>query len=219
MHNAVTVDGRLDWFSADVAKYYELAAFWKEDATLAGTDTILQAYPEENLIPDDDEAFEHRRVDAEDTRALLVIPDSKGRLRHILHMLWHEPYWRDIVILISDSTSQSYLTYLEKRNINYIRAGKDHVDYKKALEELNSSYGVKVVRVDSGGILNGVLLKEGLVDEVSILIHPYLIGGTSPRSIYNAADLVAAAGIVNLKLIHLEQLANDLIWIRYEIKK
>jgi 2,5-diamino-6-(ribosylamino)-4(3H)-pyrimidinone 5'-phosphate reductase len=76
-----------------------------------------------------------------------------------------------------------------------------------------------VVRVDSGGILNGVLLKEGLVDEVSILIHPYLIGGTSPRSIYNAADLVAAAGIVNLKLIHLEQLANDLIWIRYEIKK
>ena len=219
LYNAVSVDGRVDWFNADIGKYYELAAVWKEDATLAGADTMVQAYPEEMLTPDDEEAFEHPKDAMGDTRPLLVIPDSRGRLRHILHMLRHEPYWRDDIILVSSKTPQSYLNFLRKRNINFIQSGEDHVDYRAALEELNSLYGVKVVRVDSGGTLNGVLLRAGLVNEVSLLIHPYLVGGTSPRSMFRAPDLVASNGVINLQLIHFERLAENLIWLRYEVKK
>jgi 2,5-diamino-6-(ribosylamino)-4(3H)-pyrimidinone 5'-phosphate reductase len=134
-------------------------------------------------------------------------------------MLRHEPYWRDNIILVSSKTPQSYLNFLRKRNINFIQSGEDHVDYKAALEELNSRYGVKVVRVDSGGTLNGVLLRAGLVNEVSLLIHPYLVGGTSPRSMFRAPDLVVSSGVINLQLIHFEQLAENLIWLRYEVKK
>jgi 2,5-diamino-6-(ribosylamino)-4(3H)-pyrimidinone 5'-phosphate reductase len=36
------------------------------------------------------------------------------------------------------------------------------------------------VRVDSGGALNGALLRAGLVDEVSLLVHPVL-AGDAPR--------------------------------------
>lgn len=219
LYNAVSVDGRVDWFNADIGKYYELAAVWKEDATLAGADTMVQAYPEEKLTPDDEEAFEHPKDARGDTRPLLVVPDSRGRLRHILHMLRHEPYWRDDIVLVSSKTPQSYLNFLRKRNINFIQSGEDHVDYRAALEELNSLYGVKVVRVDSGGTLNGVLLRAGLVNEVSLLIHPYLVGGTSPRSMFRAPDLVANNGVINLQLIHFEQLAENLIWLRYEVKK
>jgi len=134
-------------------------------------------------------------------------------------MLRHEPYWRDTVILVSGSTPKPYLDYLQKRNVPYITAGNDHVDYRAALEELNTRYGVKTVRVDSGGKLNGVLLRAGLINEVSLLIHPYLVGGTSPRSMYQAPDLIAAAGVIRLKLINVEQLPNDLIWLRYEVLK
>ncbi len=218
LHNAVSVDGRIDWFAADVRKYYELVAFWKEDATLAGTETMLRAYPEERITPDDEEAFEHTKPKPEDTRALLVVPDSRGRIRHILHVLRHEPYWRDTIILVSGSTPKTYLDYLKSKNILFIQAGKEHVDYKAALEELNARYGVKVVRVDSGGILNGVLLRAGLVNEVSLLVHPFLVGGTSPRSMYQAQDLIAANGVIRLKLTHLEQMENELIWLRYTVK-
>lgn len=113
LHNAVSVDGRVDWFTADVGKFYELAARWKEDATLAGTDTILKAYPEERITAEDEEAFEHIKPKPDDTRPLLVIPDSRGRLRHLLHLLRHEPYWRDTIILISNSTPESYINYLK----------------------------------------------------------------------------------------------------------
>ena len=37
------MDGRIDWFPADIGLYYELAATWHEDATLAGSGTILAA--------------------------------------------------------------------------------------------------------------------------------------------------------------------------------
>jgi 2,5-diamino-6-(ribosylamino)-4(3H)-pyrimidinone 5'-phosphate reductase len=217
LYNAVSVDGRIDWFPADVGKFYELAAIWKENATLAGSDTLLKAYREEQMTPANEEAFEHQKANSTDTRPLLVVPDSRGRLRPILHLLHHEPYWRDNVILVSKSTPEAYLKYLQKRHIPFITAGDDHVDYKTALEELNASYSVKVVRVDSGGTLNGILLRAGLVNEVSVLIHPYLVGGTSPRSMYRAPDLIAANGAVHLKLISLEQLPGDLIRIRYGV--
>jgi 2,5-diamino-6-(ribosylamino)-4(3H)-pyrimidinone 5'-phosphate reductase len=217
LHNAVSVDGRLDWFPADVAKFYELAAYWKEDATLAGSDTLLKAYPEEKIMPEDKEAFDHVKTNPDDTRPLLIVADSRGRLRHILHMLRHEPYWRNIVILTSSSTPKPYLDYLGKRHIDYLTVGIDHVDFTLALSEINSRYGIKSLRVDSGGTLNGILIRAGLANEVSVLVHPFLVGGNSPRSIFNAADLIANSGVKKLRLIHLEQLPNDHIWLRYEI--
>ena len=37
--------------------------------------------------------------------------------------------------------------------------------------------GGEVVRVDSGGTLNGALLRAGVVDEVSLLVHPVVVDG------------------------------------------
>ena len=51
--------------------------------------------------------------------------------------------------------------------MEYILTGGDHVDFRAALEVLNSRDGVELIRVDSGGTLRGVLLREGVVDEGS----------------------------------------------------
>jgi 2,5-diamino-6-(ribosylamino)-4(3H)-pyrimidinone 5'-phosphate reductase len=154
----------------------------------------------------------------DDTRPLLVVPDSRGRLRS-WHLLRKEPYWRDVVALCSRSTPETYLDYLSGRRVEYIVAGDDRVDLRTALEELNAWYGVEVVRVDSGGSLNGALLRGGLVDEVSVLIDPCLVGGTTPRSIFQAADLTSTAGVIRLRLVHFEKVKGDVIWLRYEVMK
>jgi 2,5-diamino-6-(ribosylamino)-4(3H)-pyrimidinone 5'-phosphate reductase len=41
VHVAVSVDGSTAGFEPDVGRFYELAAVWREDVTLAGADTIL----------------------------------------------------------------------------------------------------------------------------------------------------------------------------------
>jgi 2,5-diamino-6-(ribosylamino)-4(3H)-pyrimidinone 5'-phosphate reductase len=75
------------------------------------------------------------------------------------------------------------------------------------------------VRVDSGGTLNGVLLRAGLVDEVSLLVNASLVGGTTPRSIFQAPDLISSQGVIPLKLTHVEQMEGDVVWLRYDVIK
>ena len=214
IHNAVSVDGRIDWFAPDIGQFYELAARWKEDATLAGSNTIFN--PEGEVSEEDEEAFEPPKRDPNDLRPLLVVPDSRGRVRN-WHVLRKQPYWRDIVVLCSHTTPRTYIDYLKKRHIDYIIAGDDHVDLREALEALNIRYGVKIIRVDSGGTLNGVLLRAGLVDEVSVLINPCLVGGITPRSIFRAPDLTSSESVIQLRLTHVEKLGNQVVWLRYEV--
>ena len=99
------------------------------------------------------------------------------------------------------------------------------MDLRTALEELHSRYAVRVVRVDAGGTLNGLLLRQGLVSEVSMLIYPSLVGGEEQSSIFRAPDLPVTAGplaglsnMISLKLIQMEQLNGEVVWLRYEVK-
>ncbi len=217
VYTAISADGRIDWFTADIGLYYGLVSTWNEDATLGGSNTLLAAG--EKDVPDEDETvFENAAPQPGDRRPLLVVPDSRGRIR-----TWHywrkQPYWRDVVVLCSHATPGEYLDYLVARDIDTIIAGDDHVDLRAALEELATRYGVRTVRVDSGGTLNGVLLRAGLVDEVSLLVHPTLVGGISSRSFFRAPDLTSPEGVIPLRLMDLTKLNDDIVWLRYRVLK
>jgi 2,5-diamino-6-(ribosylamino)-4(3H)-pyrimidinone 5'-phosphate reductase len=216
LHNAVSLDGRIDGFTPDIGLFYELASRWEEDATLAGSTTLLEAA--EETSEEGEASIEPPQEDPSDSRPLLVVPDSRGRLRN-WKALRRAPYWRDMIALCSGATPKSYLEYLQEQHVECILAGDDHVDLREALEQLSLRHDVKVIRVDSGGALNGVLLRAGLVKEVSVLIHPCLAGDATSRSFFRPPTTTAADIPVDLKLTHVEQLPGDVIWLRYEVIK
>lgn len=153
---------------------------------------------------------------AKTVKPLLVVTDSRGRLATWDY--WRgQPYWRDGVALCSLKTPKTYLDYLRTRQIESIVAGNDLVDLRVALCELNARHGIQTVRVDSGGTLGGAMLRMGLVNEISMLIHPSLVGGTSPQSLFRAPDLQSTSGLISCRLIHLEALTNSTVWLRYRI--
>jgi len=49
LHNAVSVDGRMDWITPDLEQFYGLTGEFEEDATLAGCETMLKAYSPEQI--------------------------------------------------------------------------------------------------------------------------------------------------------------------------
>lgn len=220
IYNAVSLDGRTTGFNADSELYYELASRLKVDAVLMGSETVLTGFEARPFhgCPEDEEDFKPREVDPADERPILVVPDSRGQVR-IWSKVREMPYIRDILVLCSRSTPQEYLDFLDERYVKYMIIGYEKVDLGFALEELNTQFGVKSVRVDSGGILNGVLLREGLVDEVHVLIHPELVGGTSPSSIYQAPDLESDDATIPVFLMDLEKLKNDTLLLKYRIFK
>ncbi len=92
-------------------------------------------------------------------------------------------------------------------------------DISEIARLINSRYGVKVLRADCGGTLNGVLLREGLVDEVSVLLSPCLVGGTEPRSIFIAPELESEEDTIGLRLQRMEKLDGDVVWLFYQVIK
>ena len=223
IHNGVSLDGRIDGYTASIGLYYSLAGTWEVEAMLSGSNTILAAFQGLETAGDAQTAPEEGTEEGGDAdwaepKQLLVVVDSRGQVRNWA-ALRRQPYWRDAMALCSQSTPHEYLDYLDNEGVAYILTGKDKVDLRAALQELNARFGVQSVRVDSGGVLNGALLRAGLVDEVSVIISPSLAGGITPNSIYQAEDLGSQQGIISLKLIQFERLDVDSIWLRYEVVK
>ncbi|MGI5835975.1 MAG: RibD family protein [Chloroflexota bacterium] len=214
LYNAVSLDGRDDWIAPYLGQFYQMLSCWKEDATLAGADTLLVARDQQG----GDEGDEPQDRDPQDTRPLLVVVDSRGRVGNP-SWLRKQPYWRDVVMLCSRSTPKDHLSYLDSKKVEYLVVGEEKVDLRSALEQLNELYGIRVVRVESGGTLNGALLRAGLVDEVSLMIAPTMVGGSAIRPLFRAPDLTSPDGVINLKLLQMEKLEEDCIWLRYEVVK
>lgn len=215
VHNAVSVDGRIDGFVPDIALYYDLVGTWDVDAHLTGADTLIEG---EGTASDDPEGGADPPSEAADEEEwdeppLLVVTDSRGRVTG-WERIRNSPYWRDVLVLCSEATPSEYLTGLEEAAMPYVVNGQDHVDLEAAMDTL-ADRNVETVLVDSGGTLSGALLRAGLVDEVSVLVHPTLVGGTSARSFVRGPDPTDRA--TTLEVIDIERPAEDVVWLRYAV--
>jgi 2,5-diamino-6-(ribosylamino)-4(3H)-pyrimidinone 5'-phosphate reductase len=219
LHTATSLDGRITGFPADLEHYYTLAAQWNPDAILFGSETVLAAArdnPDLEVPQGHDEMFTPPEG-SPDPRPLLVIADSRGRVR-CWDAIRRWPYMRDVLALCSSRTPQQHLDYLRKRKITIIVSGENRIDMRSALEVLNRDHNVQTIRADSGGTLNSVLLQAGVVDEVSVLVHPFLAGGAADPTIFDPNK----AGFKDLQVplvhLHSEILGSGLVWLRYSVK-
>jgi len=217
IHNMVSVRRRADWFTPDVGLYYEVSTRWHVDPILSGSETMLEGFKDvegqaEGLLSDPEQEESERASHG----PVMVVTDSRGRIRQWA-LIRNQPHWRDALALVSAATLEEYLAYLSEEGLEHILTAEERVDMGAALERPHSRYGVESVRVDSGGTLNGAVLREGLVDELSLLIDPSLVGGTSPRSVFVAPDFTSSEGVIDVRLTHLEELRGGTVWLRYDV--
>lgn len=218
IHNTISLDGRLNGFDSNLEKYYNIAGKFKEDAVLVGSNTakigiglFLKGIPKE-----DESDFKKPIFNKDNPTPYWVTPDTKGLLKNLLHVYRRTKYCKDVIILICKKTPISYIEYLENRSYDYIKTGMDHIDIKKALNKLNEKYEINLIRSDSGGILNSILLKEGLVDKISLLLYPGVVGNKF-TSLFN--NLCLDNVKIDLELLESEVFDDGNIWLYYKIKK
>lgn len=73
--------------------------------------------------------------------------------------------------------------------------------------------------IAGGGLINWSFLKEGLIDEISLVIAPLADGSRGAASVFTKADFLPDHAPVALKLKEVEQLPGDGLWLRYLPKR
>jgi 2,5-diamino-6-(ribosylamino)-4(3H)-pyrimidinone 5'-phosphate reductase len=193
-HVAVTLDGATTGFAVDIGTFYRLAASWSEDLTLTGADTILAQEQALTATPGPGPA-----VDG----SLLAVVDGRARVS-CWDTLRNAGYWRDVVaVRTADTMSRG-----PDGGVEQILAGSGRVDLAGALSQLQLRYGVRTVRVDSGGGLLGALMDADLIDELSLLIHPLVLVEGAPTRWWANASMSSRWAVRSLDTV------DEVVWLR-----
>jgi len=183
IHNSVSLDYAVTGFDVDLGLHYGALAAFEPEATLVGSTTAKSGIEMFlDITQPEKEADRHRpEMRPDDRRPIGVFVDSRGMLKNLLHFYRNLEHIRDVVVLVSDATPKDYLDYLREREYPFIRCGTDRVDLKAALRELRRQFGVSRVVSDSGTDLNSVLIREGIADTISLIVHPVVSGDREKR--------------------------------------
>lgn len=110
--------------------------------------------------------------------------DRKGTLHWQSNIFTHEgmPEYKILAVLTEKATKE-YLAYLRSVRVPYIIAGEEEMDLPLALRKLKDHFGIEQLALCGGGILNGAFLKADVIDELSIVMYPYIQGNAEMRSV------------------------------------
>jgi 2,5-diamino-6-(ribosylamino)-4(3H)-pyrimidinone 5'-phosphate reductase len=224
-YNEVSIDGRLGGFSGDPADFYRRALRWEVDAILMGSVTALNFGPQETA---DEQATRREPLAPVEppaefaplltgTRPLLVVPDSRGRVRNWRHAT-AQPWYRGVLVLVSASTPDEYLDYLDRRGIEHRRVGERQVDLRRAMALLAGEHGVGRVRTDAGATLNRALLTAGLVDELALLVRPVISHAPDTQTLL-PPDGTLPERYRSLQLVETEVSGDGSVLVRYGARR
>ena len=122
-----------------------------------------------------------------------------------------------VVAVLSERVSDEYLAFLRERGVSYLLAGAREVDLALALEKIGARFPVRTLMLEGGGRINGSMLREGLVDEVSVLVAPVVDGRISTPALFDVDGEGSAR--YRLALEHVERRADDVLWLRYRVER
>ncbi|NTU76578.1 MAG: deaminase [Alphaproteobacteria bacterium] len=97
---------------------------------------------------------------------------------------------------------------------------KNAIDFVDLFSKLKSDCGVDRLTIQSGGTLNAQLLRLGLIDHISIVMAPALIGGKNTSSLIDGESLHSLDDIAKIKSLRLKecrQLEQSYVNLRYDV--
>jgi 2,5-diamino-6-(ribosylamino)-4(3H)-pyrimidinone 5'-phosphate reductase len=191
--------------------HYQLAGKYSADAHLIGSNTVKMGIVQFGEGVPAEEAKDFQKPKSAEHLPYWVIVDTKGSARGLLHVCRRFEFCRDVIVLISEGTPKEYVEYLKERNYDFHFVGKARVNLKKAFELLASKYGVKTVVTDTGRILGNLLLNQALVSEISLLVHPVIVGNKAYSMFTDVKRLV------RLRLRKKQTFGDGYVWLVYEV--
>ena len=121
--------------------------------------------------------------------------------------------------LVTSNKNHPAFEYEKEENLNIIYY-KNSIDFIDLFNQLICKYDIKKMTIQTGGTLNSVLLRNKLIDKLSVVVAPALIGGKETSTLIDGESLQAYEDLQKikaLKLIEIKTLNDSYINLKYEI--
>ncbi len=217
-HMFSSLDGKIKqtiWGLKDHHKYFEEpAAKIKADAWLVGRVTMQEFSSKKKHtlaktrvnIPKED------FVARQPLKKFAVVIDPSGKCFWDANNVSTE----HVIEVLTEKVSFAYLAHLREKNVSYIFGGKKELNLDRVLRKLYKLFGIKIVRIDGGGHVNGSFLKAGLIDELSLVLAPLVDGITGNLSVFEVGRNAGKRMATHFKLKSVKKIYGDFLWLRYE---
>ena len=196
---------RIDGVKEGLHQYYELEQ--ETDLFSLNTGRVMAK------IGVNDKKEYHKKIDV----VTFVIIDNKPHLNENgIDYLCH---WVGKVLLVT--TNKSHPAYTIKDNYeNLDILYYETLDLEKLLEDLYSKYNAERLTIQSGGTLNGMFVRNKLIDFVNIVIAPIIVGGKDVPTLVDGESITNESELnklMPLKLLECNKLEDSYIELKYKV--
>ena len=155
----------------------------------------------------------HDKIDA----VTFVIIDNKPHLNENgIDYLCH---WVGRVILVTTNKEHPALN-LKYDNLDILFYNE--LNLNSLLEDLYSKYNAERLTIQSGGSLNGLFVRNKLIDYVNIVIAPIIVGGSDVPTLVDGESIKGESELnklLPLELLECNKLDNSYIELKYKVIK
>ena len=197
--------------------YYIMSSDFKADGYMVGRTTVQEFMFQEMFdFANHKPAEKHETfIGKRETESLYIFLDPQGRMIYTDDQCMG----KNIVAILGEGVSEEYMQHLQKFGISYIFAGKDGRDLKLAMHTLKKEFGMSKILLEGGGTINGAMFKNGLVDEISLLVAPAINGRAGEQSVFDYKGEELPNEGQRLSLIESKVIENGIVYCRYKVHK
>jgi 2,5-diamino-6-(ribosylamino)-4(3H)-pyrimidinone 5'-phosphate reductase len=97
---------------------------------------------------------------------------------------------------------------------------REEIDFSDLFQRMKLKHGVERITIQSGGMLNATLVRDGLIDHLLIIIAPLLVGGKATPTLIDGRSFQTEAELMGIKALQLtkcEALKESYVRLEYDV--
>lgn len=195
VHMYVTIDGKIDGKndSPESGQYYNDELFVLSNADGNGRRTI-QMYAAPETV--DLTRYSADGIEYEDwlpnieSETWSVSFDRKGKCGWNKNYFLYNNHRMRAIEVVTKQAAKEYLAFLRTMDIPYIVSGDENFNLEEVLIKLKQHFGIEKLAVCGGARIDGMFLEQHLVDEISLVISPYVNGDRQIKTAFETTTRI-----------------------------